>query len=105
VNLDTGKRVWETPLGGTPEASGAVNLGGPLITAGGVVFMAGTFRDSRLRAFDVETGRELWSAPLPGPGRAAPMSYQLRRESKQYVVIAATAPSGHGGTLLAFALP
>ena len=69
-----------------------MNLGGPLITAGGVVFMAGTFRDSRLRAFDGETGRELWSAPLPGPGRAAPMSYQLRRESKLYVVIAATAP-------------
>jgi quinoprotein glucose dehydrogenase len=110
VDLDTGKRRWEAPLGnmpaqGAPRASerGAINLGGALITAGGLVFVGGT-RDAALRAFDLDNGRELWRGTLPGAGRAAPMSYRARGEGRQYVVIAATAPSGHGGSLVAFTL-
>ena len=115
IDLDTGKRLWDVPLGDMKPANaaattepavarGAVNLGGALATAGGVVFMGGT-RDAKLRAYDVETGRELWAGVLPGWGRASPMSYQLRPDRKQYVVIAATSPSGHGGSLVAFSLP
>jgi quinoprotein glucose dehydrogenase len=115
IDLDTGKRLWETPLGDMQpanapagaqpaQARGGVNLGGALVTAGGLVFMAGT-RDGKLRAFDVETGRELWAGALPGFGRAAPMSYQLRPDRKQYVVVATRSPTERGGTLVAFALP
>jgi quinoprotein glucose dehydrogenase len=111
IDLTTGKRLWESPLGNLPVSEGgatvsergAINLGGVLITAGGIVFVGGT-RDSTLRAYDIESGRELWRGAIPGFGRAAPMSYRTRDEGKQYVVIAATPPSGHGGTLVAFAL-
>ena len=61
----------KTPLG-TP------NLGGPIVTAGGIVFI-GAAMDHVLRAFDVETGRELWKGPLPAGARATPMTYQVRR--------------------------
>ena len=112
VDLDTGRKRWEAPLGNLPVAAGgatvsergAINLGGALITAGGLVFVGGT-RDAVLRAYDIENGRELWRGAIPGFGRAAPMSYRARDGGRQYVVIAATPPSGHGGTLVAFALP
>jgi len=111
VDLDTGKKRWEAPLGNLPAAEGgatvsergAINLGGALITAGGLVFVGGT-RDAALRAYDIENGRELWRGAIPGFGRATPMSYRARDGGRQYVVIAATPPSGHGGTLVAFAL-
>ena len=85
-----------------------MNLGGAAVTAGGLVFIAAAM-DPVLRAFDVETGRELWKTDLPAGGQATPMTYRLRRGGKQFVVICA---GGHGklGTkigdsVVAFALP
>ncbi|HEY6290479.1 MAG TPA: pyrroloquinoline quinone-dependent dehydrogenase [Terriglobia bacterium] len=90
------------------DASGSLSLGGPIVTAGGLVFIAGTL-DPHLRAFDVETGKELWRAELPASAHATPMTYRLPN-GKQYVVIAA---GGHpkvreakqSDALVAFALP
>ena len=116
VDLAQGTIRWNTPLGTTadlfPNAprviSGTPNLGGPIITAGGLVFIASAM-DNYLRAFDVDTGAELWKGRLPAGGQATPMTYRLNTNGKQYVVIAA---GGHGkiGTklgdsLIAFALP
>jgi quinoprotein glucose dehydrogenase len=88
--------------------AGSISLGGPIITAGGVVFVAGT-TDSFIRGFDVETGKELWKAPLPASGNATPMTYLVEQSGKQYLVIAA---GGHpkiteeslGDALVAFTL-
>ncbi len=88
---------------------GTVSLGGPIVTAGGLVFIAGTF-DPALRAFDVETGRELWKGTLPASGHAMAMTYRATPAGRQYVVIAAGG-SGKidgekfGDSLVAFALP
>jgi quinoprotein glucose dehydrogenase len=92
VDMVRGTIRWQVPLGtftlaGPNGPPGTVSLGGPMVTAGGLVFIAGTFLDSHFRAFDVETGRELWSAELPAPGHATPMTYEFH--GKQYVVIAA----------------
>ena len=98
VSMKTGRKVWESPLP-TP------NLGGAIVTAGGLVFMAGT-ADRRFRAFNADNGRELWSAELPAGGKATPMTYFYR--GKQYVVIAAGGDGeffGSGDALIAFALP
>lgn len=115
VDLGTGDVRWEVPLGRPPEMGGmpaarewgSVNLGGALVTAGGLVFIAAA-RDSTLRAFDVETGRMLWSDRLPAGGQATPMSYRTA-SGKQIVVIAA---GGHsalrsqmGDHVVAFTLP
>jgi quinoprotein glucose dehydrogenase len=85
---------------------GSINLGGSVVTAGGLVFIAAAM-DAYLRAFDVETGKEVWKAELPASAQATPMTY--RSGGKQYVIICA---GGHGklGTKLgdyvvAFALP
>jgi len=113
VDLFTGKKVWDVPLGTmipdstTPgPQTGSINLGGPMITAGGLVFTSAAM-DLALRAFDIETGKELWKYALPAGGQATPMTYTMN--GKQYVVIAA---GGHGklGTkqgdyVLAFTLP
>jgi quinoprotein glucose dehydrogenase len=87
-------------------STGSINLGGPIVTAGGLVFTSAAM-DLALRAFDVETGKELWKFELPAGGQATPMTYSSG--GKQYVVIAA---GGHGklGTkqgdyVLAFAIP
>jgi quinoprotein glucose dehydrogenase len=116
VDLYNGTIRWNVPLGTTedllpstaPIVRGTPNLGGPIITAGGLVFIASAM-DNYLRAFDIDTGAELWKGRLPAGGQALPMTYRLRRDGKQYVVIAA---GGHGklGTklgdsLVAFALP
>lgn len=116
VDLSSGTIRWHVPLGTTvdrfPNAPlvvlGTPSLGGPIVTAGGLVFI-GSALDDYLRAFDVETGAELWKGRLPAGGQAMPMTYQLRPNGKQFVVIAA---GGHGklGTtlgdaLVAFALP
>jgi quinoprotein glucose dehydrogenase len=115
VNLATGKIEWSKPLGTTeeiepkipPQNVGVYGFGGPIITAGGLVFVSGTAGDDYLRAFDVKTGELLWKGQLPAGGQAAPMTYSVG--GKQYVVIAA---GGHGklGTklgdsLVAFSLP
>ena len=83
-------------------------MGGPIATAGGVVFI-GAALDDYLRAFDVETGEELWKGRLPAGGQATPMTYRVRDDGRQFVVIAA---GGHaqmrtrsGDSLIAFALP
>ena len=84
------------------------NMGGPIATAGDLVFV-GAAMDSYFRAFDIETGRELWKYRLPAGGQATPMTYRAGRDQRQYVVISA---GGHGalGTprgdyVIAFALP
>ena len=116
VSLDSGDVLWQVPLGTVPDRIpipipirfGVPNLGGPLVTAGGVVFI-GAAMDGYLRAFDVETGEELWRDRLPAGGNATPMTYRLAPDARQYVVIAA---GGHGkiGTrrgdsVVAYALP
>jgi quinoprotein glucose dehydrogenase len=108
VDLYTGRHVWDVPLGTFIEGkqTGAINLGGPIITGGGLVFTAAAM-DLYFHAFDSETGKELWRYQLPAGGQATPMTYTLN--GKQYIVLAA---GGHGklGTkagdyILAFALP
>jgi quinoprotein glucose dehydrogenase len=107
LNLNTGHIAWQSPLGtdATGRPTGSLSLGGPIVTAGGVVFAAAT-RDAKLRAFDSSTGKELWSTSLPAPAQATPMTYTL--DGKQFLVVAA---GGHAGlnekrddTLIAFAL-
>ncbi|HEY1111807.1 MAG TPA: PQQ-binding-like beta-propeller repeat protein, partial [Opitutaceae bacterium] len=90
-DLSTGKALWRVPLGelesltkqGVPK-TGSQNLGGASVTAGGLVFVAGT-EDEKIRAFDADTGEELWSAKLPFAGTAAPAIYEAG--GRQYVVI------------------
>ena len=110
VDLATGDVRWEVPLGSAPELPlipGSVNLGGALTTASGLTFIAAA-RDPKLRAFDVETGRVLWSGELPASAQATPMTYRAP-SGRQLVVIAA---GGHtalrsrtGDYVVAFALP
>jgi len=108
VDLYSGKKVWDVPLGTyiPGQKTGTINLGGPIVTAGGLVFSAAGM-DNKLHAFDSATGAELWSFDLPAGGQATPMTYTLN--GKQYLVIAA---GGHGKLdtkqgdfVLAFALP
>lgn len=116
IDLRTGDIAWQVPLGTVrdiapvpiPVKLGVPNLGGPLVTGSGLVFI-GAAMDDYLRAFDTETGEELWKGRLPAGGQATPMTYRLRPDGKQFVVINA---GGHGraGTTLgdavvAFALP
>jgi quinoprotein glucose dehydrogenase len=94
VDMNTGTIRWQVPLGSlAPNKAivplGAPSLGGPIVTAGGLVFIAGTLIDTAFRAFDVETGAEVWKAQLPTSGAATPMTYQVTPGGKQYVVIAA----------------
>jgi quinoprotein glucose dehydrogenase len=89
--------------------AGSISLGGPIITASGLVFIAGTV-DSFIRAFDIDTGREIWKSLLPAGGAATPMTYMTRAGGGQFLVIAA---GGHShvseetqsDALVAFALP
>jgi quinoprotein glucose dehydrogenase len=87
--------------------TGSQNLGGATVTAGGLVFVAGT-EDEKLRAFDADTGVELWSAKLPFAGTSAPAVYEVG--GAQYVVVTATGggrvggPSGAGDAIVAFRL-
>jgi quinoprotein glucose dehydrogenase len=93
--------------GHSPIPPGSIGFGGPVLTASGLVFIAGTF-DPYIRAFDVENGKELWEAQLPAAGNATPMTYSVN--GKQYLVIAA---GGHpkiteealSDTLISFSLP
>lgn len=115
VSLDTGKVLWQVPLGTVPDQLripipidlGLPNLGGPLVTAGGLAFISAAM-DGILRAVDLDTGAELWSDRLPAGGNANPMTYRAA-DGRQYVLIAA---GGHGklGTrrgdwVVAYALP
>ncbi len=94
VDADTGQVKWTTPTGSfkpgvTPP--GSIALGGPIVTAGGLVFMAGTL-DAAIYAYDVETGKQLWRGELPTSARAMPMTFRAK-DGRQYLVIAA---GGHG---------
>jgi quinoprotein glucose dehydrogenase len=112
VSLSTGAIVWDVPLGTLrlPDGSlgpaewGSPNLGGPIATAGGLVFI-GASADRSLRAYASRTGRELWRADLPAGAKATPMTYQHR--GRQYVVVAAGGGGfwGEGDAIVAFALP
>ena len=110
VDMNDGKIRWQVPLGSFAPGKipdGVISLGGPIVTAGGLVFIAGTV-DPFLRAFDLETGKELWKAQLPTSAHATPITYEWK--GKQYVVIAA---GGHakvdqepqGDAVVAFSLP
>jgi len=115
VDLRSGTILWSVPLGTTadlrpglePAIRGTPNLGGPIVTASGLVFIAAAM-DNWLRAFDSETGKELWRGRLPAGGQAAPMTYRAR-DGRQFVVIAAGGHGALGTTLgdsvIAFALP
>jgi quinoprotein glucose dehydrogenase len=108
VDLFSGKKVWDVALGSYSKElqTGTINFGGPIVTAGGVVFAAAAM-DNYLRAFDADTGKEIWKFELPASGQATPMTYSV--SGKQYLVMAA---GGHGklGTkqgdyVVAFTLP
>jgi quinoprotein glucose dehydrogenase len=114
VNVNTGEIAWSVPLGITEELerrgvskTGAPNIGGSIATAGGLVFIAAT-NDSRFRAFDSRTGRELWVTTIDASGHATPMTYQ-GKDGRQYIVIAAGGGGFFGSdpsdAIEAFALP
>jgi quinoprotein glucose dehydrogenase len=114
IDLNTGEYAWKIPLGEYPELaaqglknSGTENYGGPIVTAGGLLFIGATNFDKKFRAFDKSTGALLWEASLPFSGNATPASYQIN--GRQFVVIAAGGGkdprSPSGGVYVAFALP
>ncbi|MFN8574719.1 MAG: pyrroloquinoline quinone-dependent dehydrogenase [Gemmatimonadaceae bacterium] len=115
IDLTNGRRAWEVPLGDPvplranlaaqlKPTHGTPNLGGPIVTAGGIVFIGATF-DHALRAFDLATGAQLWKGTLPAGARATPMTYQAG--GRQYVVVAVGGGDewGNGDYIVAFALP
>lgn len=112
VDLNSGKLLWKVPLGEFEELTkrgipptGTETYGGPLVTKGGLIFIAGT-KDEKIRAFDKTTGKVLWEAKLPAAGYATPTTYSI--EGRQYVVIACGGGkigSKSGDNYVAFALP
>jgi quinoprotein glucose dehydrogenase len=113
INLNTGEYVWKVPLGEYPELAaqgmkntGSENYGGPIVTAGGLLFIGATNYDKKFRVFDKSTGDLLWETTLPFSGNATPITYQVN--GRQYVVIAAGGgkdlKSPSGGVYVAFAL-
>jgi len=121
IDVNTGEYAWKIPLGEYPElaarglkATGSENYGGPIVTAGGLVFIAATNYDRKFRAFDKKTGQLLWETTLPFPGNATPATYEV--DGRQYIVIAAsgggvvhnernTRGTRQGATYVAYALP
>ncbi|MFZ0864214.1 MAG: c-type cytochrome [Candidatus Sulfotelmatobacter sp.] len=113
INLNTGEYAWKIALGEYPELSvkglkntGTENYGGPVVTAGGLVFIGATNFDKKLRAFDKTTGALLWETTLPFAGNAIPATYEVG--GRQFVVIAAGGgkdlKSKSGGVYVAFAV-
>lgn len=111
IDMNTGKKKWQVTLGEIDSLSaqgfaptGTENYGGPVATAGGVLFIAAT-KDEKIRAFDKETGTILWEAKLPASGHATPAVYE--KNGKQYLVIACGGGKGtkSGDAYVAFALP
>jgi len=92
INLNEGKIEWQVVLGEHEELSrkgipqtGTLNYGGPVVTASGIVFIAATM-DSKIRAFELATGKELWQADLPAPAFSTPAIYEAN--GRQYIVVA-----------------
>jgi quinoprotein glucose dehydrogenase len=115
IDLNTGEFRWRVVLGVVDELlerglppTGTSNLGGSIVTAGGLVFIGAT-NDGRFRAFDKDTGRELWVTRLPASAHATPATYRGKRTGKQFVVIAAGGGNKYNkvysDALVAFALP
>jgi quinoprotein glucose dehydrogenase len=112
INLDTGKIDWKIPLGEYPELAakgmtktGSENYGGPVVTAGGLVFIAATSFDKKFRVFDKDTGKLLWETTLPAAGNATPATYEIN--GRQFVVIAAgggKSKDPSAATIVAYAL-
>lgn len=110
IDLNTGEYRWRIPLGEHPELSGfshtgAEQYGGPIVTGGGLLFIAAT-QDAKFRAFDKATGKLLWETSLPAAGYATPSTFSV--DGKQYVVIAAGGGklgTASGDAYVAFALP
>jgi quinoprotein glucose dehydrogenase len=114
IDLNTGEFVWKIPLGVYPELAaqglantGTENYGGPIVTAGGLLFIGATNFDKKFRAFDKSTGALLWESTLPFSANTTPATYEIH--GRQYVVIAAGGgkdpKSPTGGVYLAFTLP
>jgi quinoprotein glucose dehydrogenase len=115
IDLNTGKYLWKIPFGEYPKLAkeglkntGTENYGGPVVTAGGLLFIGATSFDNKFHAFDKSTGKLLWEAALPFAGDATPATYEVN--GRQYVVIAAGGPkdalaAARGGVYVAFALP
>ena len=114
IDMNTGKYLWKIPFGEYPElvakgmaTTGSDNYGGPVVTAGGLLFIGATVFDEKFHAYDSQTGKLLWETQLPFAGLATPATYMLN--GKQYVVIAAsggqTSKKPSGGVYVAFALP
>jgi quinoprotein glucose dehydrogenase len=113
INLNTGEYAWKIPFGEYPELAakgmkdtGTENYGGPIVTAGGLLFIGATNYDKKFRAFDKSTGALLWETTLPFAGNATPITYEVN--GRQYVAIAAGGgkdlKSKSGGVYVAFAL-
>jgi quinoprotein glucose dehydrogenase len=107
-DLAAGKLKWQSSLGSMVDGwpAGSISLGGPMATAGGLIFTAAA-KDPHLRAFDSDTGKEIWTVELPASAQSTPMTYEWN--GRQYVVICA---GGHGkmqskmgDSVVAFALP
>jgi quinoprotein glucose dehydrogenase len=114
IDLNSGNYLWRVPLGEYPQLvaqgmlnTGSENYGGPLVTKGGLVIIAATVFDRKIRAFDSRNGALLWQAELPYTGLATPITYRI--DGRQYVLIATSGgrdPKGpKGSAYVAFALP
>lgn len=113
INLNTGEYAWKIPFGEYPELAekglkntGTENYGGPVVTAGGLLFIGATNHDRKFHAFDKTTGALLWETALPFSGNATPATYEI--DGRQFVVIAASGGKSRGprgGVYVAFALP
>jgi quinoprotein glucose dehydrogenase len=114
IDMNTGKYLWKIPFGEYPELAakgmhdtGSDNYGGPIVTAGGLLFIGATVFDQKFHAYDSRTGQLLWQTELPFSGLATPSTYMVN--GKQYVVIASgggqSSGKPSGGVYVAFALP
>lgn len=114
INLSTGEHAWQVPLGEYPALvaqglrnTGSENYGGPIVTAGGLVFIAATNHDRKIRAFDKANGAMLWEATMPSSSNATPATYEVN--GRQFLVAAAgggkSPTGGPGGVYVAYALP
>ena len=100
IDLKSGDIMWQDPFGTVRDLApvplkikyGVPNLGGPIVTASGLIFIGATM-DNYIRAFEIETGKQVWEERLPAGGQATPMTYRVKATGKQYIVIAA---GGHG---------